>query len=69
MPHSYQLDKLQWHNMLVKLKAKNRIWTLRGYKHHLTDSMIKLCHCGEHNNVGGKSIPMYYSSGGKLYLW
>ena len=30
--------------------------------HHLADSMTKLCQGGEHNNAGGESIPMYYSS-------
>ena len=30
--------------------------------HHLADSMTKLCQGGEHDNAGGESIPMYYSS-------
>ena len=30
--------------------------------HHRADSMTKLCQGGEHNNAGGESIPMYYSS-------
>ena len=38
--------------------------------HHLADSMTKLCHSGkmQHNNAGGKSIPMHHSSGGKAEL-
>ena len=27
-----------------------------------------LVYSEEQNNVGGQSIPMYYSSGGKLYI-
>ena len=30
--------------------------------HHLADSMTELWHSGNHNNAGGESIPMYYSS-------
>ena len=30
--------------------------------HHLADSMTELCHSGNHNNAGGESIPMNYSS-------
>ena len=36
--------------------------------HHLVDSMTELYHSGKHNNVRGKSIPMYYSSGKEAYL-
>ena len=32
--------------------------------HHPADSTTELCHCGEHDNGGGMSIPMYHSSGG-----
>ena len=31
--------------------------------HHLADNMTELCHSGKHNDAGGESIPMYYSSG------
>ena len=31
--------------------------------HHPADNTTELCHCGEHDNAGGKSIPMYHSSG------
>ena len=36
--------------------------------HHPADSTTELYHCGEHGNAGGKSIPMYHSSGGKTEL-
>ena len=36
--------------------------------HHLADSTTELCHCGEHDNAGGKSIPMYHSSGEEIEL-
>ena len=47
----------------VTLKDKNSVCRLRGHMHHLADSMTELCHSGKHNNAGGESIPMYYSSG------
>ena len=34
----------------------------------LANSIIELCHGGEHANPGGKSIPMYYSSWEKAEL-
>ena len=36
--------------------------------HHLPDNMTKLCHSGKHNNAGGKSVPMHYSSGEEAEL-
>ena len=36
--------------------------------HHPADSTTELCHCVEHDNAGGKSIPMYLSSGEKTEL-
>ena len=51
--------------VLVKLKGKNRIWLLRGYMHHLADSMTELCHGGEHYDADRKGIPVDYRSGEK----
>ena len=36
--------------------------------HHPAHSNTILCHCGEHHNTGGESIPMYYSSGEEAVL-
>ena len=30
--------------------------------HHPAHSITELSHCGEHDNTGGESIPIYYSS-------
>ena len=36
--------------------------------HHPAHSITKLSHCGKHDNTGGESIPMYYSSGEEAVL-
>ena len=33
--------------------------------HAQADRTTKLCHCGEYDNAGAESIPMYNSSWGK----